>query len=1049
MSEIRVDRIVNASGSGAVEFSQGISLPTGQTLSGIAQTAESLTATANINTTGIITATSFSGDGSNLTGVGVTVDTRTNSLVVSGVSTFSDVNISGNLTVDGTTTTISSVNLVVEDKNIGIGTTTTPSNTTADGGGLTLFGGGDGDKTLTWVNSTAAWTSNQDLNLASGKVYEINGSTVLSSSQVLGKSVPSGTIVGDTDSQTLSSKTLCSSTLTGSLTAGGGTGSNGQFLQSTGSGVQWGFVTPSAIAVCCVSNFLSCNTCAPNISSGANNFFVGSNAGRSITSGSNNFFVGSSAGCCVTTNSNNIFIGASAGLTATAGDSIFLGNSAGSGSTGSDNIAIGCKSSQTNGGIRNIALGSYALNCNQGWWNIALGERSLGGAGGSIDTNSRCNIAIGYYAGKLSRLGSRNIFLGANAGCNATGSENIFIGSFTGTGFTACTNHIFLSDGAGNNRLQLNNCGALGLAGANYGTAGQVLTSCGNAAAPVWVTSSGGAIAGCCVSNFLSCNTCAPNISGTSGNNFLVGCNAGLCLTTGTSNNFFGNNAGQFNSTGSHNNFLGFCAGRFTTGSYNTFIGVFAGQYNTTGCNNTFFGQSAGRYNTTGCNNTFIGCSAGRSNTTGSSNFFAGCCAGRNNTTGCHNTFIGQSAGQSNITASNNTFFGCNSGCSITGGCNVVIGSFTGTGFTACTNHIFLSDGAGNNRLQLNNCGALGLAGANYGTAGQVLTSCGNAAAPVWVTSSGGAIAGCCVSNFLSCNTCAPNISGTSGNNFLVGCNAGLSLTFGCNNFLVGLCAGTRTTTGGHNNFLGCCAGSCNTFGSHNNFFGRCAGSYNTTGDNNNLFGRYAGSSNTTGCHNDFFGNYAGCSNTTGCHNTFIGQNAGRLNTTGSNNTFFGQSAGRCNTTGCNNIAIGQNSGNDALYNFNTSGGSNIIVIGNNNHTASYVKVDWTTGSDARDKTNIIPIPVGKEFLKQLNPVQYQWADRETGEVTAEKPNYGFLAQDIFALENPPQVIVDDHDPEHLKLRQSMIVPILVKTVQELIEEVDALKEEVRILKGE
>jgi hypothetical protein len=152
---------------------------------------------------------------------------------------------------------------------------------------------------------------------------------------------------------------------------------------------------------------------------------------------------------------------------------------------------------------------------------------------------------------------------------------------------------------------------------------------------------------------------------------------------------------------------------------------------------------------------------------------------------------------------------------------------------------------------------------------------------------------------------------------------------------------------------------------------------------------------------------------------------------------------------GTNNIALGCNSGNDALYCFGSTNASNIIVIGNNSHTASYVKVDWTVGSDQRDKTNIIPIPVGKEFLKQLNPVQYQWADRETGEVTTEKPNYGFLAQDILELENPPQVIVDDYDPEHLKLRHSMITPILVKAIQDLIEEVDALKEDVRILKGE
>ena len=42
-----------------------------------------------------------------------------------------------------------------------------------------------------------------------------------------------------TGSQTLSNKTLSGATLSGSLTAGGSTGTNGQILASTGSGVQW------------------------------------------------------------------------------------------------------------------------------------------------------------------------------------------------------------------------------------------------------------------------------------------------------------------------------------------------------------------------------------------------------------------------------------------------------------------------------------------------------------------------------------------------------------------------------------------------------------------------------------------------------------------------------------------------------------------------------------------------------------------------------------------------------------------------------------------
>jgi hypothetical protein len=70
MSEIRVDTIKNNAGTGAPTFTFGMTIPGDQVLSGIAQTAQTLLSTSSINTTGIITATSFSGSvaASNLTG---------------------------------------------------------------------------------------------------------------------------------------------------------------------------------------------------------------------------------------------------------------------------------------------------------------------------------------------------------------------------------------------------------------------------------------------------------------------------------------------------------------------------------------------------------------------------------------------------------------------------------------------------------------------------------------------------------------------------------------------------------------------------------------------------------------------------------------------------------------------------------------------------------------------------------------------------------------------------------------------------------------------
>ena len=84
------------------------------------------------------------------------------------------------------------------------------------------------------------------MDLASGKAYHINNTSALSATTVLGKTIggtSSGDIVNLESAQTLTNKTLSGAVLTGSLTAGGGTGSSGQYLQSTSSGVQWATIT--------------------------------------------------------------------------------------------------------------------------------------------------------------------------------------------------------------------------------------------------------------------------------------------------------------------------------------------------------------------------------------------------------------------------------------------------------------------------------------------------------------------------------------------------------------------------------------------------------------------------------------------------------------------------------------------------------------------------------------------------------------------------------------------------------------------------------------
>ena len=127
----------------------------------------------------------------------------------SNVTIGSNLTVGGDLTVNGTTTTINSTTLTVDDKNIELASVLTPTDVTADGAGITIKG--TTDKTFNWLDATDSFTSSEHIDLASTKVFKINNSTVLSSTQVLGKSVPSGTIVGTSDSQTLTTKTISGS----------------------------------------------------------------------------------------------------------------------------------------------------------------------------------------------------------------------------------------------------------------------------------------------------------------------------------------------------------------------------------------------------------------------------------------------------------------------------------------------------------------------------------------------------------------------------------------------------------------------------------------------------------------------------------------------------------------------------------------------------------------------------------------------------------------------------------------------------------------------
>ena len=134
MSEIRVNKVIDEAGTGAVELTQGATLPTGKTLSGAG-------------------AINISGD----------------------ISAGGSATITGNLTVNGTTTTINTATLQVEDAIID---TRHGNNVSAGTGGLRVIQTTDGSGNVTasreirYNHSTAKWEFTEDgstfKNLGSG-----------------------------------------------------------------------------------------------------------------------------------------------------------------------------------------------------------------------------------------------------------------------------------------------------------------------------------------------------------------------------------------------------------------------------------------------------------------------------------------------------------------------------------------------------------------------------------------------------------------------------------------------------------------------------------------------------------------------------------------------------------------------------------------------------------------------------------------------------------------------------------------------------------------
>jgi trimeric autotransporter adhesin len=672
-----------------------------------------------------------------------------------------------------------------------------------------------------------------------------------------------------------------------------------------------------------------------------------------------------------------------------------------------------------------------------------------------------------------------------------SGSQNIIISQGSGATITipAGDTKVVYSDGAGAGAAFFDAFASLNVGALNVDGAVNFAADVTFADGADIITASAG------TSNFRAGVNAGNSIVSGGNYNTVVGDEAGTAITTGDYNTTIGFSAGTALTTGEQNVIIGPLAGdALTDADFNVAVGLAALSADTLGSRSTAIGHGAlenqNFTSATDTYNTAVGYVAGLSITTGVQNTFIGGLAGTSITEANQNVAVGHGTLDADTLGARNVAVGTNAlttqnFTSATNSYNVGLGYFAGANITTGVQNTFLGSLAGDANTTASNNTAVGYTALGANTTGTSNVALGHESLASNTTASFNTALG---KSALENNT-------TGANNTAVGYTALLANTEGTNLTAVGWSAlasatttgysvavgsyALRDTTTGRNVGIGSFAGYQTNTGTENTFIGDSTAADNTTGSNNVALGYSALNKNTTASNNTAVGKDALFANTTGAANTAIGSGAAGANLTGQTSVFIGFNAGNSTvlqTAGIGNVLVGPYThGTDATANdqhafgYNLAAEAGYTTLGDtgNDIRAAFGVATWATVSDERYKKDITDSTTGLSFINALQPRTFKYKtlgelpetfrayEADSTEVFKNSnTNHGFIAQEVKAAIDADDSIKDgfklwdDREDGSQEVAEAALIPVLVKAIQELSAQNDALTTRITALEG-